>query len=207
MPADCTAEHPDSIGRAVPCADIRVMDADGWVRIHDRLKDLVNRGGYKVPSVEVENTICHMPEVAECAVVAHPDPVLGEKVHAFIWTNGAVLDAERVKAFCAARLAEYKVPDYVTFEPAEQPFSGGLVWRYPGGSRRRRHLVRRTLLGALVAAATGRQGLRPATLESRAFRRARQNRPSVLQGLDSRSQAGHGTLRRRRVADVAHDLQ
>ena len=49
--------------------DIGLMDADGYLVIHDRLKDVVNRGGYKIYCIEVENVIAQFPGVVECAVV------------------------------------------------------------------------------------------------------------------------------------------
>ncbi len=94
--------------------DIGAMDAEGFVRVFDRKKDMINRGGYKVYSAEVENTLSHHPEVIECAVIARPDPVLGEKVHAFVRVRQAEVSRDSLKAFCAARLSDYKVPDFVT---------------------------------------------------------------------------------------------
>lgn len=54
------------------------------------------------------------PRVVEAAVVAHPDPVLGEKVHAFVIARDEGLNEEDVRAFCRLRLADYKVPEFVT---------------------------------------------------------------------------------------------
>ena len=50
------------------------------LRVLDRLKDMINRAGYKVFGAEVENVLCDHPEIVEAAVVGQPDPVLGEKV-------------------------------------------------------------------------------------------------------------------------------
>lgn len=95
--------------------DIGTVDADGFVKVFDRLKDMINRAGYKVFSAEVENVLNHHPEIVEAAVVGRPDPVLGERVHAFIRPiEGSALDAEAVQAFCAERMSDYKVPETVT---------------------------------------------------------------------------------------------
>jgi len=101
--------------------DIGSQDAEGFVRVFDRKKDMINRGGYKVFSAEVENVLSHCPGVAEAAVVARPDPVLGEKVQAFITADGADLTEADIKAFCSRHLADYQVPDFVTLLPDTLP--------------------------------------------------------------------------------------
>jgi long-chain acyl-CoA synthetase len=94
--------------------DIGAIDEAGYLRVLDRLKDMINRAGYKVFGAEVENVLCRHPQVAEAAIVAHPDPVLGEKVHAFVTARDEGLSDEEVRAFCGERLADYKVPEFVT---------------------------------------------------------------------------------------------
>jgi len=90
--------------------DVGCVDAQGNVFVHDRLKDLINRGGYKIYSAEVEGVLLQCPGVVEAAVVAKSDPVLGERVHAFV-SVAQELDAARLAAFCAELLADYKVPE------------------------------------------------------------------------------------------------
>ena len=109
--------------------DIGTMDADGFVRLHDRKKDMIIRGGYNIYSAEVENTLSHHPSVIECAAVARPDPVLGEKVHVFVHAAPDSVTAEDLRRFCAERLADYKVPDFVTFlaEPLPRNANGKIV--------------------------------------------------------------------------------
>jgi long-chain acyl-CoA synthetase len=95
--------------------DIGSMDVDGFVRVFDRRKDMINRGGFKIFSAEVENVLSHHEGVLECAIVGRADPVLGERVHAFVVPReGAVVTEEMVRAFCAERIADYKVPETVT---------------------------------------------------------------------------------------------
>jgi acyl-CoA synthetase (AMP-forming)/AMP-acid ligase II len=102
--------------------DIGSIDAEGFVRIFDRRKDMINRGGFKIFSAEVENVLMGLAGVAECAIVGRPDPVLGERVHAFVVPQeGAALGAADVQQFCAARLADYKVPETITIENAPLP--------------------------------------------------------------------------------------
>lgn len=98
--------------------DLGTIDAQGFVRVMDRKKDMINRGGFKIYTIEVENALYEHAGVQECAVVAKPCPVLGERVHAFVSLKpgcapSAELPAE-LKAHCAARLSDYKVPESYT---------------------------------------------------------------------------------------------
>lgn len=102
--------------------DIGSMDADGFVRLFDRRKDMINRAGYKIFSAEVEGVLSALPGVQECAIVGRPDPVLGERVHAFVVpAAGWTLDGDAVRAHCAGLLADYKVPETVTIDDAPLP--------------------------------------------------------------------------------------
>jgi long-chain acyl-CoA synthetase len=111
--------------------DLGSIDAQGFVRVVDRKKDMLNRGGYKIFSVEVENTLARLPGVVEAAIVGKPCPVLGERVHAFIHAPGANLTLAHVRDFCAERLADYKVPESVSFtaEPLPRNLNGKLLKR------------------------------------------------------------------------------
>lgn len=161
IPAGLTRDHADSVGVALPAAEIRVMDddgrelpagatgelwiagpmvvrgywadpeataasfsagfwhsgdlgsvdADGFVRIVDRKKDMLNRGGFKVYSVKVENVLMGWPGVVEAAVVGTPCPILGERVQAVLYAPGAAIDETALRRHCAERLADYEVPE------------------------------------------------------------------------------------------------
>jgi len=100
--------------------DLVRQDEEGYIWVVDRKKDMINRAGYKVFAAEVENTLSHHPAVAECAVVGRPDPVLGERVHAFVHATAPTTEAE-LRAFCAERLADYKVPETIEFTPSPLP--------------------------------------------------------------------------------------
>lgn len=110
--------------------DIGTMAADGFIRVLDRIKDVINRGGYKVYSSEVEAVLAAQPQVIESAVVGRPCPVLGERVHAFVVVR-ACITADALKAFCAARLSDYKVPETFTLstEPLARNANGKLLKR------------------------------------------------------------------------------
>lgn len=111
--------------------DIGSCDAQGYLRLVDRKKDLINRGGYKIYSVEVENVIARYPGVAEVAVVAKACPVLGERVHAWVSRLGHGPDENQLKAFCATMLADYKVPESFTIldSPLPRNSSGKILKR------------------------------------------------------------------------------
>ena len=106
--------------------DVGSLDADGFVRVLDRLKDVINRGGHKVWSAEVEGVLAAHPDVAEAAVIPVPCAVLGERVHAVVVPRGAAPDPDALRAHCAARLSDYKVPEAFAIRAEPLP-------RNPGG--------------------------------------------------------------------------
>ncbi|MGZ3534250.1 MAG: class I adenylate-forming enzyme family protein [Thermodesulfobacteriota bacterium] len=100
----------------VHTGDIGKIDEEGFVYILDRKKDMINRGGEKIYSLEVENVICDNPKVLEVAVVGVPDTVMGEVVKACITLKpGDKATEEEIKKFCSERLADFKIPKYVEF--------------------------------------------------------------------------------------------
>jgi O-succinylbenzoic acid--CoA ligase len=105
--------------------DLGSIDDAGFVRLVDRKKDMLNRGGFKIYSVEVENVLMALPGVVEAAVVGRPCPVLGERVHAFVYAPGAPRDDAAVRAHCAAQLTDYKVPETLTWADAPLPRNAG----------------------------------------------------------------------------------
>jgi long-chain acyl-CoA synthetase len=101
--------------------DLGSVDEQGFVRIFDRKKDMLNRGGFKIYSVEVENLLIGYPGVIEAAVVGKPCPVLGERVHAFVSGNISQLSESDLQAFCARHLADYKVPESIVLVDGPLP--------------------------------------------------------------------------------------
>ena len=90
--------------------DIGAMDAQGYVRIADRKKDMINRGGFKVYPAEVESVLTGMDGVVEAAVIGHPDGIMGESVIAFLNVLGEDTTEALVRSYCTERMADYKVP-------------------------------------------------------------------------------------------------
>ena len=92
--------------------DLGRVDADGCVYVLGRLKELVNRGGLHVSPSEVETALRLHPDVADSAVVATPDPVLGEAVCACVVPGpGGAPDLDGLRGFLAPVLARHKLPD------------------------------------------------------------------------------------------------
>lgn len=101
--------------------DVGRFDEEGFLYVHDRIKDMINRGGYKVYPAEVENALAYHPGVAEAAVVGFADPVLGEKSRAFVHLSDPAVTEADLRAFCRERLSDYKTPDLFTFTEAPLP--------------------------------------------------------------------------------------
>ncbi|MGY1745585.1 class I adenylate-forming enzyme family protein [Blastococcus sp. SYSU D00695] len=109
-------------------ARIDQLPAGGVVRIVDRAKDMINRGGENVYSVEVENALAEHPDVLEVAVVGVPDPVMGEKVGAVVLPRDGMTAEALVPdliAFARQRLADFKVPQFVRVLGGPLPRNAG----------------------------------------------------------------------------------
>ena len=104
---------------------VRVDDA-GRVHIVDRIKDIITRGAETVSSIEVESALLAAPGVAEAAVIAVPDDVMGEKVGAVLFGGAETMDVRQVLAHCREQLPDLKIPQYIVV-------SGGPLPRNPGG--------------------------------------------------------------------------
>ncbi|MGB9802568.1 class I adenylate-forming enzyme family protein [Desulfofundulus sp.] len=91
--------------------DLGYMDKDGYVFIVGRKKNVIIRGGLNIDPREVEEVLYLHPQVFDAVVVGIPDPVMGEEVIALVMPrNHEKLDIPELQAFCAQRLAPYKVP-------------------------------------------------------------------------------------------------
>lgn len=96
--------------------DIAVMDQDGYFKIVDRKKDMINAGGYKVYPRDVEEVLYQYPKILEAAVAGIPDPYRGETVKAYIVLKpGETATKEDILAFCREHIAAYKLPRVIEF--------------------------------------------------------------------------------------------
>jgi acyl-CoA synthetase (AMP-forming)/AMP-acid ligase II len=91
---------------------------------------MINRGGLKIYSAEVESVLAGHPAVVESAIIAKACPVLGERVHAVVVTRAPVT-GEALRAWCAERLSDYKVPETmaITTEPLPRNANGKVLKR------------------------------------------------------------------------------
>ena len=103
--------------------DLGRLDADGYLYLVDRAKDMIVTGGENVYCSEVEEVLYKHPAVLEAAVIGVPDAKWGEAVHAVVVSREAV-SAEELIEFCRQHIAGYKLPKAVTFSETELPKSG-----------------------------------------------------------------------------------
>lgn len=100
--------------RKLHTGDIARVDADGFIYVVEREREMIKSGGNRVSSKEVENVIAKMPQVVEVAVVGAPHELLGEAIKAFIVpVSGSTLTAPAVKEHCHKFLPAFKVPEEV----------------------------------------------------------------------------------------------
>jgi long-chain acyl-CoA synthetase len=113
--------NPEATARAFSggwfhTGDLGYLDADGFLFIVDRIKDLIIRGGYNVYPREVEEVLYAHPAVAEAAVIGVADPRLGEEVHAIVAVKaGQPVTQAQLVDFVKQRVASYKYPRTVEF--------------------------------------------------------------------------------------------
>jgi fatty-acyl-CoA synthase len=99
--------------------DLATLDADGYVRIVGRIKDMVIRGGENIYPREIEEFLYTHPQIADVQVIGVPDERFGEELMAWVIARpGATLSEDDVKKFCRGRIAHFKVPRYVKFVDA-----------------------------------------------------------------------------------------
>ena len=113
--------------------DLCVMDAEGYIRITGRKKDMIVRGGENISTVEVENILLQHPAVADAAVVAMPDPRLVERVCAYVVLHDAHTGftmEEMTRCFAQKEIAQYKYPERLEIIDALPRTASGKVKKY-----------------------------------------------------------------------------
>jgi fatty-acyl-CoA synthase len=110
-----TAEAIDAAGW-MHTGDLATMDADGYLNIVGRIKDMIIRGGENIYPREIEEFLYTHPDVSDVQVIGVPDVKYGEELMAWVKVReGATLTEQALKGFCQGRIAHYKVPRYIKF--------------------------------------------------------------------------------------------
>lgn len=104
--------------------DLGFLDADGYLTVVDRLKDMIITGGENVYCTEVENALASHQAIAQCAVFGVADPHWGERVHAVVvLASGQAVAASELEAHCRNLIAGYKLPRSYDFRTESLPLS------------------------------------------------------------------------------------
>lgn len=114
----------------VTVGDVAIADADGFITIVDRKKDMVVSGGLNIYPREIEQVIAAMPGIRDVAVVGTPNREWGESLHAFVVPlAGALIERDAVIAACRAQLAGFKIPRAVSVIDELPRNAGGKVMK------------------------------------------------------------------------------
>ncbi len=108
------------------------LDAEGYLSLTGRIKELINRGGEKISPLEIDGILLKHPAVAEAVCFAVPDEKYGEVVHAAVVLKGDA-DQEAIRSYCREQMADFKVPDVV--------YIADSLPRTATGKIQRRHMV------------------------------------------------------------------
>jgi fatty-acyl-CoA synthase len=111
--------------------DLATMNAEGYVNIVGRVKDMIIRGGENIYPAEIEAFLMRHPGIAEAQVVGLPDGFMGEEVAAVIrLKTGAVADDEEVRRYCRDGISRHKVPKYIRFVTSLPLTASGKVKKF-----------------------------------------------------------------------------
>jgi len=103
-------------GKRMSTGDLGYLDAEGYLHITGRVKDLIIRGGVSIQPLEIDNVLLKHPNVSQASTIGVPDTIYGEEVVAYVVAkSGASVSAEAIKAHCSGHLPEAKVPKQVIF--------------------------------------------------------------------------------------------
>jgi fatty-acyl-CoA synthase len=123
-------ENPEATARSFEggwfhSGDVGVWHADNYIELRDRAKDIIISGGENISTIEVEQVIVRHPAVLECAVVAIPDPIYGERPKAYATLKeGKNATEQEIIDFCRGQIAHFKCPTAVEFGPLPKTSTG-----------------------------------------------------------------------------------
>ncbi len=112
---DATKECFTKDGEWFKTGDVAIIDEDGYIRIVDRIKDMILVSGFNVYPNEIEEVVSAHPDVESCAAIGVPDEKSGEAIKLFIVSINDALTADDIKAHCRESLTGYKQPRYIEF--------------------------------------------------------------------------------------------
>ncbi|HLM11955.1 MAG TPA: acyl-CoA synthetase [Reyranella sp.] len=119
-----------ALGDLVTVGDVGYQDADGYVFLCDRKRDMIISGGVNIYPAEIESVLIQMPGVRDCAVFGIPDEEFGEQICAHVEPQaGAAIDATAVRGYLGRHLARYKVPRVVEFSAALPREDSGKIFK------------------------------------------------------------------------------
>lgn len=111
---EATAEAIDEDGWFYT-GDIGILQANGRLRIVDRIKDMIIVSGFNVYPNEVEEVVYGHPDVKECAAIGVPSEKTGEAIKLFVVSNNPALEDRDIISFCRSELTSYKIPKLIEF--------------------------------------------------------------------------------------------
>ena len=110
--------------------DLARTDDDGFIYIASRKSDMIKSGANRISPLEIEDAVCMMKEVLECAAVGVPDEIFGESIKlVVVLREGASVSEKDILIFCKKNLAAYKVPKTIVLAPALPKTASGKVKR------------------------------------------------------------------------------
>jgi long-chain acyl-CoA synthetase len=128
-------QRPEATAEAIDAAgwfrtgDIGTLDDDGYVRIVDRLKDMVIVSGFNVYPNEIEAVVYGHPDITECAAIGIKDHKTGEAILLYVVSTNPQLTADEIQRFCRRQLTAYKVPHMVKFSQELPKSPAGKILR------------------------------------------------------------------------------
>ena len=139
---DKTAEAIDDEGW-LRTGDLATMNADGYVNIVGRVKDMIIRGGENIYPAEIEEFLMRHPKIAEAQVVGVPDSFMGEEVAAVLRlrTNETITEDE-IRSYCCDGISRHKVPQYIRFASVFPLTASGKVKKFELKAQLTRELAR-----------------------------------------------------------------
>ncbi len=116
--------------------DLASRDEDGFIYLVARKKEMIKSGANRISPLEIEEVVCRMRGVVECAAVGIPDEILGEAIKLCVVKNGVLLNENELRLFCKQNLAAFKMPKVVEFMDSLPKTSTGKIKRTELGSLR-----------------------------------------------------------------------